>query len=102
MGGKRNAETQFYGAVVHGDLKKVRHLVFNEGVSVNYKFVDGSMPLHVAAERGLVEVTTFLLSMKALTDFKNQHGQTALMLGISFPPVVKVYASKTKNPRTNQ
>ena len=65
MGGKRNAETQFYGAVVHGDLKKVRHLVFNEGVSVNYKFVNGSMPLHVAAERGLVEVTTFLLSMKA-------------------------------------
>lgn len=90
MGRKKNPDIQLYYAVVRGNLKRVKHLVFNEGISVNQVFMDGSMPLHVAAERGFVEVVTFLLSMKASTDSKNQHGQTALMLGIGYPPIVKV------------
>ena len=91
MGRKKNPDIQLYYAVVHGNLKRIKHLVYNEGVSVNQVFMDGSLPLHVAAERGFVEIVTFLLSMKALTDSKNEHGQTALMLGIGYPPIVKVF-----------
>ena len=87
---KKNPDIQLYYAVVHGNLKRIKHLVYNEGVSVNHVFMDGSFPLHVAAERGFVEIVTFLLSMKASTDMKNQHGQTALMLGIGYTPIVKV------------
>ena len=87
---KKNPDIQLYYAVVHGNLKRIKHLVYNEGVSVNHVFMDGSFPLHVAAERGFVEIVTFLLSMKASTDMKNQHGQTPLMLGIGYPPIVKV------------
>lgn len=72
--GRKTAEIQLYQAVMRGNLKGVKYLVFNEGVSVNLKFADGSYLLHLAAERGYVEVATFLLSMKALTDMKNQHG----------------------------
>ena len=88
--GRKNPDQQLYYALMHGNLKRIKHLVFNEGVCVNYVFMDGSLPLHFAAERGFVEEVTFLLSMKASTDMKNKHGQTPLMLGIGYPPVVKV------------
>ena len=90
MGRKKNPDIQLYYALVHGNIKRIKNLVFNEGVCVNHVFMDGSFPLHVAAERGFVEEVTFLLSMKASTDMKNKHGQTALMLGIGYPPIVKV------------
>ena len=50
--GRKNPDQQLYYALIHGNLKRIKHLVFNEGVCVNYVFMDGSLPLHVAAERG--------------------------------------------------
>ena len=64
-------------------FKQVRHLILNDGISVNYELPDGSYPLHVAAEKQDVETVKFLLSLRATPDFKNRHGETALMLAIS-------------------
>lgn len=64
-------------------------MVLNEGLSVNHMFADGTFPLHVAAERGDLEMTKFLLSMRASPDLKTRHGQTPLMLGISYIDIVR-------------
>ena len=79
---------QFYHVLRKRNTPGVKHLVLNEGVSVNHMFADGSYPVHIAAERADVENLRFLLSMRACPDMKNRHGQTALMLGIDFVDVV--------------
>ena len=88
MGGDKRS-MQFYYALHKRHIQKVKHMVLNEGVSVNFMFADGTFPIHVAAERGDVEIVKFLLSMKASPDLKTRHGQTALMLGITFIDVVR-------------
>ena len=55
----------------------------NEGVAANHQFQDGSFPLHIAADHQDFEILKFLLMFRASPDFKNRHGQTPLMLGIT-------------------
>lgn len=64
-------------------ILQVRHLILNEGLTANHQFADGSFPLHIAADHQEFEILKFLLSLKASPDFKNRHGQTPLMLGIT-------------------
>ena len=88
MGGDRSS-MQFYHVLRKRNYPGVRHLVLNEGLSVNHMFADGSYPIHIAAEKGDVQSLQFLLSMRASPDLKNRHGQTALMLGIDFVDVAR-------------
>ena len=78
-----------YSALHKRNFKRVRHFVLNEGISVNHQFPDGSFPLHIAAEKGDLGIAKFLLSLRASPDFRNQHGQTALILGICDLEVVE-------------
>ena len=64
-------------------FKQVRHLILNEGVSVNHELPDGSSPLHIAAQKQDLETVQFLLSLRAAPDSKNRHGDTAMMLVIN-------------------
>ena len=72
-------------------LGKVRTLVLGKvGLAVDHMFVDGSFPLHIAAEENDVEMVRFLLLAGATVDFKNLHGQTPLILGVANYSIVKL------------
>ena len=79
----------FFAALHKGQSTHVRKFIMNDGMGVNHQFADGSSPLHIAAERQDIKTLKLLLQLKACPDFKNQHGQTALMLGILCPDVVQ-------------
>lgn len=74
---------QLFKALHHRYTKQIKHLILNEGVLVNCPFPDGSYPLHIAAQKLDVETVKLLLSLSASPDYKNAHGETALMIAIN-------------------
>lgn len=59
------AAAPIHSAAETGDMSKVRTLVAGDPASVNAKNDDGVTPLWVAAQKGQVEVVTFLLEKGA-------------------------------------
>lgn len=53
---------------------------YDDDTSVNMKDVDGSTPLHLAAENGNTKVVSFLLKKGAIVDEKNKFFWTPLHL----------------------
>ncbi|CAH1789809.1 unnamed protein product [Owenia fusiformis] len=77
-------------AISRHQLRKVQDIVLNNGMPVNYQFADGSHAVHLCAEQDAHYILDFLLSMKAVPDIRNHHGQTALMLGVKHSKIVEV------------
>lgn len=83
------AYNHFFNALHKGQINCIKKFILNEGMGVNHQFADGSSPLHIAAEKKDVETLKLLLELRASPDFKNQHGQTPLMLGILSPDIAQ-------------
>lgn len=81
--------SKYFTALHRKELNIVRDLVMKEGCLVNYQFGDSSFPIHIAAEKDYLDVLKFLIAANASVDFKNRHGQTALLLGISHRRIVQ-------------
>ncbi len=64
------------------ELRKVRNLFLNQGLSVNHRYADGSSPIHIAAEKGAYAIVQLLLGLGVNVNCKNQHGQTPLFLAV--------------------
>jgi ankyrin repeat protein len=96
----RNSEgkTPLYRAAEQGDLQEVRKLV-EQGADINSsnlylddgsaltrwipsdRFAAGFRPLHVAVEKGHIEVAKYLLVNDADVNARTQQGQTPLFMG---------------------
>ncbi|KAJ8945098.1 hypothetical protein NQ318_005279 [Aromia moschata] len=55
----------------------------NDGAHINYQNSKGNTILHIAIEKGYLEVVKFLLTLRARADIPNKSGQTAADLGKS-------------------
>jgi len=67
-----------FDAIKNNDSLKVKALVENDKPLVNSRDLTGNSPLHVAASRGHVFITKFLLSEEADLESKNNMGYTPL------------------------
>jgi len=69
---------EIHRAVALGEGEKVRQLIEHDRSLISAPDIDGSTPLHVAAERGRKEIAAFLLSSGAVADARNREKQTPL------------------------
>lgn len=66
-------------AVIANDLECVK-LLIKYGAKINDVNFDGNSPLHLAAQNGLTDIVSFLLSKKANISLVNNTDKTALQL----------------------
>lgn len=78
---------RWYKGITDGDLNAVRSLVKDENASVSITLDDQeNQPLHLAAEKGKLDIVKFLVEKGASPDVKNIWGDTARGIALARHP----------------
>lgn len=77
------AEAQLLSSAEKGDLKKVKSLIKDKKVNINFQGDQKMTALMEAVTMGQMDVVKFLLSKKADLEIKNEVGDTALAMAVS-------------------
>lgn len=75
-------QNNIFDAVAHGTVEDVRHLLEEKGADVNIKDENDYTPLHVAAQKGKLEIAKELLSHKANANARDIENLTPLHIAV--------------------
>ncbi|WP_338406858.1 ankyrin repeat domain-containing protein [Wolbachia endosymbiont (group A) of Longitarsus flavicornis] len=70
------------GSNLENLIKKIKELIENEGVSINYQDGDGDTFLHAAIVENIPDVASLLLDNGINVNIRNNKGETPLQLAI--------------------
>ena len=91
----------FYNAVEGKSIEKVRELLQNGNVEIDFPNEHGATALHRCARTGHVELVSLLLTHKADVNVLNKSGETALHLASRYGESVVVQALFSHNADPN-
>ncbi len=67
-------------AIQQGNFKRVKTCVYKDKETIQERIGHGAKPIHIACEKGSLEIVKFLLAMGETVDAKNNDKKTPLHL----------------------